>query len=117
MVFAHTSLIKFLEARFARGATGVNTDLVESNITPWRRAVTGDLSGGVSQLYRSNQAHPLGRSLWASAGIFTTAAALDMGMGINATLDVPSRFEAKGLQIVALEQRHRALLGRASGTF
>ncbi|MET0704559.1 MAG: transglycosylase/D,D-transpeptidase PonA2 [Mycobacterium sp.] len=29
--------------------------------------------------------------------IFTTAAALDMGMGINAQLDVPSRFEAKGL--------------------
>jgi membrane peptidoglycan carboxypeptidase len=29
--------------------------------------------------------------------IFTTAAALDMGMGINATLDVPARFEAKGL--------------------
>jgi membrane peptidoglycan carboxypeptidase len=29
--------------------------------------------------------------------LFTTAAALDMGMGINATLDVPSRFEAKGL--------------------
>ena len=29
--------------------------------------------------------------------IFTTAAALEMGMGINAQLDVPSRFEAKGL--------------------
>ncbi len=29
--------------------------------------------------------------------IFTTAAALEMGMGINATLDAPSRFEAKGL--------------------
>ncbi|MGY4647881.1 membrane peptidoglycan carboxypeptidase [Mycobacterium sp. URHB0021] len=29
--------------------------------------------------------------------VFTTAAALDMGMGINATLDAPSRFEAKGL--------------------
>jgi membrane peptidoglycan carboxypeptidase len=29
--------------------------------------------------------------------IFTTAAALDMGMGINATLPVPGRFEAKGL--------------------
>ncbi len=29
--------------------------------------------------------------------IFTTAAALDMGMGINAQLDVPGRFEAKGL--------------------
>ncbi len=29
--------------------------------------------------------------------IFTTAAALEMGMGINAQLDAPSRFEAKGL--------------------
>ena len=29
--------------------------------------------------------------------IFTTAAALEMGMGINAQLDVPSHFQAKGL--------------------
>ncbi len=29
--------------------------------------------------------------------IFTTAAAMDMGMGINAQLDAPSRFQAKGL--------------------
>jgi membrane peptidoglycan carboxypeptidase len=29
--------------------------------------------------------------------IFTTAAALDMGLGISANLDVPVRFEAKGL--------------------
>jgi membrane peptidoglycan carboxypeptidase len=29
--------------------------------------------------------------------IFTTAAALDMGMGINVQLDAPARFEAKGL--------------------
>lgn len=29
--------------------------------------------------------------------LFTTAAALDMGMGINAQLDSPGRFEAKGL--------------------
>jgi phospholipase C len=39
-LFDHTSVIKFLEARFANG----NQDLVESNITPWRRAVTGDLT-------------------------------------------------------------------------
>jgi phospholipase C len=39
-VFDHTSLIQFIEARFA----GSNTDLIESNITPWRRAVTGDLT-------------------------------------------------------------------------
>jgi membrane peptidoglycan carboxypeptidase len=29
--------------------------------------------------------------------VFTTAAALDMGMGINAQLDVPGQFQAKGL--------------------
>ena len=39
-VFDHTSLIRFLEARFALG----RPDLVESNITPWRRAVAGDLT-------------------------------------------------------------------------
>jgi phospholipase C len=39
-LFDHTSMIQFLEARFAHG----NQDLVESNITPWRRAVVGDLT-------------------------------------------------------------------------
>jgi len=39
-VFDHTSLIKFLETRFAAG----RPDLIESNITPWRRAVVGDLT-------------------------------------------------------------------------
>jgi phospholipase C len=39
-VFDHTSLIRFIEARFANG----NSGLIESNITPWRRAVAGDLT-------------------------------------------------------------------------
>ncbi len=39
-VFDHTSIIKFLEARFA----DEYPDLIESNITPWRRAVAGDLT-------------------------------------------------------------------------
>jgi phospholipase C len=39
-VFDHTSLIRFIEARFAHGHSG----LIESNITPWRRAVAGDLT-------------------------------------------------------------------------
>jgi phospholipase C len=39
-VFDHTSLVRFLEARFAHG----DPDLIESNITPWRRAVVGDLT-------------------------------------------------------------------------
>jgi phospholipase C len=40
-LFDHTSLIKFIEARHAQD----NPDLVETNITPWRRAVVGDLTG------------------------------------------------------------------------
>ncbi len=39
-VFDHTSLIRFIETRYAHG----NSGLIESNITPWRRAVSGDLT-------------------------------------------------------------------------
>jgi phospholipase C len=39
-VFDHTSLIRFLEQRFGRD----NPALVETNITEWRRTVTGDLT-------------------------------------------------------------------------
>jgi len=39
-VFDHTSLIRFIETRFAAEHPG----LLEPNITPWRRAVAGDLT-------------------------------------------------------------------------
>ncbi|MGH9471642.1 MAG: phosphocholine-specific phospholipase C [Terriglobales bacterium] len=39
-VFDHTSLLRFLERRFGPGHAG----LEEINITPWRRAVCGDLT-------------------------------------------------------------------------
>jgi phospholipase C len=39
-VFDHTSLIQFIEQRFATQHNG----LIETNITPWRRAVAGDLT-------------------------------------------------------------------------
>jgi len=39
-LFDHTSIIRFIEARFARNRPA----LVEPNITPWRRAVCGDLT-------------------------------------------------------------------------
>jgi phospholipase C len=39
-LFDHTSLIKFIEKRFADEHPG----LVETNIQPWRRAITGDLT-------------------------------------------------------------------------
>ncbi len=39
-VFDHTSLIRFIERRFGRD----NRLLQEPNITPWRRAVAGDLT-------------------------------------------------------------------------
>ncbi|MGH8173551.1 MAG: alkaline phosphatase family protein, partial [Rhodanobacteraceae bacterium] len=38
--FDHTSLIRFIERRFGEG----NLELTETNITPWRRAVCGDLT-------------------------------------------------------------------------
>ncbi len=39
-VFDHTSLIRFIERRFATR----RPDLIESNITAWRRAICGDLT-------------------------------------------------------------------------
>jgi phospholipase C len=39
-LFDHASLIKFLEERFAKH----HPVLIETNITPWRRAVVGDLT-------------------------------------------------------------------------
>jgi len=39
-VFDHTSLIRFIERRFGTG----RNDLIESNITAWRRTVCGDLT-------------------------------------------------------------------------
>src|SRR5262245_45453568 len=42
-VFDHTSLIRFIERRFAGGSA----DLIESNITPWRRAICGDLTSAL----------------------------------------------------------------------
>jgi phospholipase C len=49
-VFDHTSLIRFIEARFG----GNNLDLIESNITPWRRAVVGDLTSAFNFKSPSN---------------------------------------------------------------
>jgi phospholipase C len=39
-VFDHTSLVRFVERRFG----GRHSNIVESNITKWRRAVAGDLT-------------------------------------------------------------------------
>ncbi|HEY2545164.1 MAG TPA: phospholipase C, phosphocholine-specific [Candidatus Acidoferrum sp.] len=39
-VFDHTSLIRFIERRFGKQYPGIT----ESNITPWRRTVAGDLT-------------------------------------------------------------------------
>ncbi|AKJ27328.1 phosphocholine-specific phospholipase C [Caldimonas brevitalea] len=52
-VFDHTSLIRFLEARFADQHPG----LVETNITPWRRAVVGDLTSAFD--FSARETHPV----------------------------------------------------------
>jgi membrane peptidoglycan carboxypeptidase len=56
---------------------GLNTDIGET-MQPQPFSLVGDGAGSTFK-------------------IFTTAAALEMGMGINATLDVPGQFQAKGL--------------------
>jgi membrane peptidoglycan carboxypeptidase len=56
---------------------GLNTDRGET-MQPQPFSLVGDGAGSIFK-------------------VFTTAAALDMGMGISAQLDVPNRFEAKGL--------------------
>ncbi len=45
-VFDHTSTLRFLEARFGLESDQIGKDnpLYESNITPWRRGVTGDMT-------------------------------------------------------------------------
>jgi membrane peptidoglycan carboxypeptidase len=56
---------------------GLNTDAGET-MQPQPFSLVGDGAGSIFK-------------------VFTVAAAMDMGMGINAQLDAPSRFEAKGL--------------------
>jgi membrane peptidoglycan carboxypeptidase len=56
---------------------GLNTDAGET-MQPQPFSLVGDGAGSIFK-------------------IFTTAAAMDMGMGINANLEVPGRFEAKGM--------------------
>ena len=54
-VFDHTSVIQFLEARFADEAPG----LIETNITPWRRAITGDLTSAFDFRHPNTRFVPL----------------------------------------------------------
>ena len=56
---------------------GLDTDIGET-VQPQPFSMVGDGAGSIFK-------------------IFTAAAALDLGLGINATLDVPARFNAKGL--------------------
>jgi phospholipase C len=52
-LFDHTSLIRFLETRFGHHRPG----LIEANITPWRRAVVGDLTSAFD-FARPNSSKP-----------------------------------------------------------
>ena len=54
-VFDHTSIIRFIESRFAPH----NPALIETNITPWRRAVAGDLTSAFDFRRPNSKAVPL----------------------------------------------------------
>jgi phospholipase C len=77
-VFDHTSLIRFIERRFARQYPGLRND----NITPWRRAVAGDLTSAF------NFSNPNG----ASAPLPSTAAYVppDSGRHPDHVPDLPT---------------------------
>jgi phospholipase C len=77
-VFDHTSLIRFIERRFARQYPGLRND----HITPWRRAVAGDLTSAF------NFSNPNG----ASAPLPSTAAYVppDSGRHPDHVPDLPT---------------------------
>jgi phospholipase C len=54
-VFDHTSLIRFIEARFGQQHPGIK----ENNITTWRRAVTGDLTSAFNFVSPNDAQVPL----------------------------------------------------------
>ncbi len=58
---------------------------------------TYGLELGVGQTVQPQPFTPLGDGAGSIFKIFTTAAALEMGMGINAQLEVPQRFQGTGL--------------------
>ncbi|RDH77453.1 PASTA domain-containing protein [Mycolicibacterium moriokaense] len=58
---------------------------------------TYGLELGAGQTVQPQPFSPAGDGAGSVFKIFTTAAALDMGMGINAQLDVPAKFEGAGL--------------------
>lgn len=64
-VFDHTSVIRFLEARFG---------VAEPNITPWRRAVAGDLTSCFD--FKTPNARPFAQALPKTAETAARAAAL-----------------------------------------
>lgn len=66
-----------LVAMVSNRSYGLNADAYET-VQPQPFSLVGDGAGSIFK-------------------IFTTAAALDLGLGINAALDVPGRFNAKGL--------------------
>ncbi|TAJ70206.1 MAG: phospholipase C, phosphocholine-specific [Phenylobacterium sp.] len=64
-VFDHTSVIRFLEARFG---------VTEPNISPWRRAVCGDLTSAFD--FKTPNDTPFGRTLPTTQALAGRAAAL-----------------------------------------
>jgi phospholipase C len=58
-VFDHTSLIQFIEQRFGARSPG----LQETNITPWRRAVAGDLTSAFNFATPNDAGVPLPSTL------------------------------------------------------
>ncbi|MFT8480587.1 MAG: phospholipase C, phosphocholine-specific [Gluconobacter oxydans] len=77
-VFDHTSLIRFIEKRFGHDHPGI----IETQITPWRRAVCGDLTSAFDFENPNTAPPPL-----PSTHAFEPP---DRKVHVNSTVDVPT---------------------------
>ncbi len=103
-VFDHTSVIRFLETRFGQQ----HPELIEQNITPWRRAVVGDLTSAFN-FARPNAVFPhlpstlayVPTSKMRHADDVIAAAAGDalprQERGVRRARALPYRIEARGM--------------------
>ncbi len=105
-VFDHTSMIRFLEERFG---------VAEPNITPWRRAVCGDLTSAFD--FRTPNNKPFPTNLPATAAVAARAAALPGRTTPPTPAEPAAPVQAEGVRPSrALPYAHRRRWTRSKAT-
>ncbi|WP_280156508.1 phospholipase C, phosphocholine-specific [Piscinibacter sp. XHJ-5] len=111
-VFDHTSVIRFIEKRFADEHPGI----VETNITPWRRAVSGDLSS-CFDFRAPNAARPATPDVSAYMPVDKTNKP-DMALAVPGTQTLPQQEPGvRWSRALPYELQADGALDTSSGTF